>query len=436
MSQQGLVADPGAIEEIAAAVKGRKTDPVALVEASLRRIAAVEKEVQGWCLIDRERALADAQVLRQEAEAGRIRSPLHGIPVAIKDVLDVAGLPTRAGSKTRAQIAPSTIDAHVVTLLKAAGAIVLGKAHTTEFAYFDGPPPTRNPHNVAHTPGGSSAGPAAVVASGMVPLSLGTQTAGSVSRPAAYCGIAAFKPSSLAWSSSGLVPFAPSFDTIGIFAHRVRDAVTAARVLMPPFLRQRAAEAPSPLTIGVVEEPITEAASAAVADSVRTAAEALAAAGVGVKRLTSPVAFAEIAGWHKTIIEYEVAHAHPHLEHNSDVSAGLREAVARGRVVTDPAYLDAHAALGAARERFWLETAQANALLFPAAPDVAPVGMKTGDPRFIVPFTALGGPIVSIPVGTGAGGMPLGLMLIGAPGMDAEIGVIAEQIAPVIELRR
>jgi aspartyl-tRNA(Asn)/glutamyl-tRNA(Gln) amidotransferase subunit A len=436
VSQQGLVADPGAIEEIAAAVKGRKTDPVALVEAALRRIDAVEKEVQGWCLIDRERALADAQVLRQEAEAGRIRSPLHGMPVAIKDVLDVAGLPTRAGSKTRAQIAPSTIDAHVVTLLKAAGAVVLGKAHTTEFAYFDGPPPTRNPHNVAHTPGGSSAGPAAVVASGMVPLSLGTQTAGSVSRPAAYCGIAAFKPSSLAWSSSGLVPFAPSFDTIGIFAHRVRDAVTAARVLMPPFLRQRAAEAPSPLTIGVVEEPITEAASAAVADSVRTAAEALAAAGVGVKRLTSPVAFAEIAGWHKTIIEYEVAHAHPHLEHNSDVSAGLREAVARGRVVTDPAYLDAHAALGAVRERFWLETAQANALLFPAAPDVAPAGMKTGDPRFILPFTALGGPIVSIPVGTGAGGMPLGLMLIGAPGMDAEIGVIAEQIAPVIELRR
>ena len=206
MSQQGLVADPGAIEEIAAAVKGRRTDPVALVEASLRRIAVVEKEVQGWCLIDRERALADAQVLRQEAEAGRIRSPLHGVPVAIKDVLDVAGLPTRAGSKTRAQIAPSTIDAHIVTLLKAAGAIVLGKAHTTEFAYFDGPPPTRNPHNVAHTPGGSSAGPAAVVASGMVPLSLGTQTAGSVSRPAAYCGIAAFKPSTLAWSSSGSFP--------------------------------------------------------------------------------------------------------------------------------------------------------------------------------------------------------------------------------------
>lgn len=436
MTAQSLVTDPGAIEGIATAIQSRKTDPVALVEAALRRITAVEKEVQGWCLLERERALALAQVLKEEAHAGRIRSPLHGIPVAIKDVLDVAGLPTRAGSKTRAWIGPSTIDAHVVTLLKAAGAIVLGKAHTTEFAYFDGPPPTRNPHNVAHTPGGSSAGPAAVVASGMVPLSLGTQTAGSVSRPAAYCGISAFKPSALAWSSSGLVPFAPSFDTIGVFAHRVRDAVAAARVLMPPYLRQRPAEAPSPLTVGVIEDPITEAASTAVADSVRAAGEALAAAGVRVKRFTSPVSFADISAWHKTIIEYEVAHAHPHLEHDPDVSAGLREAIARGRVVSDRAYLDAHAALSAARERFWAATAEANALLFPAAPDVAPVGMKTGDPRFIVPFTALGGPIVSIPVGTGTGGMPLGLMLIGAPGADAVTASVAVRIASVIELPR
>jgi aspartyl-tRNA(Asn)/glutamyl-tRNA(Gln) amidotransferase subunit A len=257
-----------------------------------------------------------------------------------------------------------------------------------------------------------------------------------VSRPAAYCGISAFKPSTLAWSSAGLVPFAPSFDTIGVFAHRVRDAAAAARVLMPPFLRSRAEVAPSPLTIGVIEDPIIEAASAAVADSLRTAGEALAAAGVKVKPLTSPVPFAGIAGWHKAIIEYEVAHAHPHLEHNPEVSAGLREAIARGRIVGDRAYLDAHAALSAARERFWVATAAADALLFPAAPDVAPAGMKTGDPRFIVPFTALGGPIFSIPVGTGAGGMPLGLMLIGAPGADAEISVIAEQIAPAIELPR
>jgi aspartyl-tRNA(Asn)/glutamyl-tRNA(Gln) amidotransferase subunit A len=169
-----LAADPGSVEEIARAVASRRTDPVALVEASLRRIDAVENQVHGWRLLDRDRALAQAKVLRKEAEAGSIRSPLHGIPIAVKDVLDVAGLPTRAGSPARADIAPSTIDAQVVAQLRAAGAIILGKAHTTEFAYFDGPPPTRNPYNLAHTPGGSSGGPAAVVASGMVPLSLGT----------------------------------------------------------------------------------------------------------------------------------------------------------------------------------------------------------------------------------------------------------------------
>jgi aspartyl-tRNA(Asn)/glutamyl-tRNA(Gln) amidotransferase subunit A len=436
VTTEKLVADPGAILAIAAAVKNRKTDPVALVEASFKRIAAVEHAVQAWCVLDDKRALAQARVLREEAQAGHIRSPLHGVPVAIKDVLDVAGLPTRAGSKTRAEIPPSTIDARIVTQLKAAGAVILGKVHTTEFAYFDGPPPTRNPHNLAHTPGGSSAGPAAVVAAGMVQLSLGTQTAGSVSRPAAYCGIAAIKPSTLAWSSFGLVPFAPSFDTVGIFTHRVSDAMATARVLMPPFLRQKTAALPSPLTIGVIEDPVTEAASAAVADSVRAAGEALAAAGISVKQLTSPVSFAEISAWHRTIIEYEVAHAHPHLEHDPQVSLGLREAVERGRLVDDGAYLATHAALAAARERFWAETAKADALIFPAAPDVAPAGMKTGDPRFIVPFTALGGPIVSIPVGTGTGGMPLGLMLIGAPGSDAVTASIAERVASVIELPR
>jgi aspartyl-tRNA(Asn)/glutamyl-tRNA(Gln) amidotransferase subunit A len=436
VTTEKLVADPGAIVEIAAAVKNGETDPVALVEASLKRIDAVEKTVQAWCRLDAERALAEAKILRDEARAGHIRSPLHGVPIAIKDVLDVAGMPTRAGSKTRAQIAPSTIDAQVVTRLKAAGAIILGKVHTTEFAYFDGPPPTRNPHNVAHTPGGSSAGPAAVVAAGMVPLSLGTQTAGSVSRPAAYCGIAAFKPSTLAWSSFGLVPFAPSFDTVGIFAHRVSDAVTAAGVLMPSFLLRHTVTAPSPLTIAVIEDPVTEAASTAVAGSVHAADEALAAADFRVKRLSSPVSFAEISAWHKLVIEYEVAHAHPHLEHDPQVSPGLREAVARGRLVDDGAYLAAHAALAAARERFWAATAQIDALLFPAAPDVAPAGMKTGDPRFIVPFTALGGPIVSIPVGTGTSGLPLGLMLIGAPGSDAVITSVAERVASVIELPR
>ena len=141
MATSSLVADPGSVEEIAGAVESRRIDPVGLLERSLQRIEAVEPQVQGWCLLDRDGALRQAEVLRHEAEAGRIRSPLHGVPVAVKDVLDVAGLPTRAGSATRANAPASTIDAHVVTLLRTAGAIILGKAHTTEFAYFEARPP-------------------------------------------------------------------------------------------------------------------------------------------------------------------------------------------------------------------------------------------------------------------------------------------------------
>jgi aspartyl-tRNA(Asn)/glutamyl-tRNA(Gln) amidotransferase subunit A len=207
-------------------------------------------------------------------------------------------------------------------------------------------------------------------------------------------------------------------------------------VLTPPYLQRRAVEASIPLAIGFITDPITEAASAGVADTLRAAADALAASGVRVERLKSPVPFAEVGGWHKTIIEYEVAHAHPALEHNADVSTGLRSAVSRGRLIDDATYRQACAALDAARDRFWAATSHVDALIFPTAPDIAPAGMKTGDPRFIVPFTAFGGPIVSIPVGFGSGGLPLGVMMIGAPGADMSIAAIAETVAKVIELPR
>jgi aspartyl-tRNA(Asn)/glutamyl-tRNA(Gln) amidotransferase subunit A len=432
---QALVADPGSLEEIERGVQSRSGEPIAVVTKCLGRIEAVEKSVQGWCLIDREQALATAQVLQQEAQSGEIRGPLHGVPVAIKDVIDVAGLPTRAGSKTRSQIAPPRIDAQIVGRLRNAGAIILGKAHTTEYAYFDGPPPTRNPHDVTRTPGGSSAGPAAVVAAGMVPLSLGTQTAGSVNRPAAYCGIAAFKPSTRAWSGFGVVPLAPSFDTVGVFGYRVRDAVTAARVLMPPYLAG-ALTLPSPLRIGFIDDPILAAASPSVAETVHIAAETLAGSGFRIERFPSPVPLADIASGHKTVIDYELARCYCALEHNADVSAGLREGITRGLLIDDAAYGHACAALETARQRFWAAIAHVDALVFPAAPDVAPVGVRTGDPRFIVPFTTLGGPIVSIPVGHGEAGLPLGLLLIGAPGTDATVAGIAEQVANAIELPR
>jgi aspartyl-tRNA(Asn)/glutamyl-tRNA(Gln) amidotransferase subunit A len=435
LADKSLAADPGSVKQAAAAVARGDSEPVGLLEKALGRIEAVEKDVQGWRLLDRDRAFDQAKTLRDEAAAGRIRGALHGIPIAIKDVIDVAGLPTRAGSAIRAAVAPSTLDAHVVARARAAGAVILGKAHTTEFAYFDGPPPTRNPHDLAHTPGGSSGGPAAVVAAGMVPVSLGTQTAGSVSRPAAYCGIAAFKPSTGGWSSAGVVPFAPSYDTIGVFGHRVGDAVAAANALAPSHLRQ-ASPLPATLTIGFADDPILADASAEVAATLRQAADALSQAGFRITRFASPVPFADVVGWHKTVIEYEVARAHPGLALVPEVSGGLRDAIGRGRVISDQAYHAAWAALANARDRFWAATGNADAVLFPAAPDVAPAGMKTGDPRFIVPFTVFGGPIVSIPVGFGAGGLPLGVMLTSPPGSDATLATMAGRVAKVIELPR
>ena len=190
-----FAADPGRLSELADAIVRQQLSPVDLMQACLARIDAVEPHVRAWREVDRERALAAALERAREAQNGLIRGPLHGIPVAIKDIIDVEGLTTKCNSGSRANVAAATADAEIVLALKAQGAIVLGKVHTTEFAFFD-PSPARNPHNIGHTPGGSSSGSAAAVAAGMVPLAIGTQTVASVNRPAAYCGVAAFKPSS------------------------------------------------------------------------------------------------------------------------------------------------------------------------------------------------------------------------------------------------
>jgi|RhiMethySRZTD1v2_1073278.scaffolds.fasta_scaffold233939_2 aspartyl-tRNA(Asn)/glutamyl-tRNA(Gln) amidotransferase subunit A len=427
-SRQTLVADPGAIARLRDDIARGARDPRAMLEAALARIDAAEPAVQGFRLIDRERARAEAAALSGTG-------PLHGIPVAVKDVIDVAGWPTRAGSRSRADAAPCSADAHVVTRLRAAGAVIVGKAHTTEFAFFDGPPPTRNPYDLSRTPGGSSSGPAAVVASGMVPLSLGTQTAGSISRPAAYCGIAAFKPSSRSWSSFGVVPFAPSFDTVGVFGYRVADAAVAARALMPEFM---APAGPSgQLRIAILDDPLLQTASPATGSMLRGIVAALGAGGIGAVEWLSPVSLTMLNAVHLLMREYELGHVHAALLDTADgmVTPSLREAVARGRATERARYLEAVATLAAAREDFWTALADCDALIFPAAPDVAPVGMATGDARFVVPFTALGGPIMSIPAGFDAG-LPLGVMLCGAPGSDRTLLAIAERVAPLIETPR
>jgi len=435
--RETFVADPGAVGALSAAVARGDLDPEAVLDAALARIDAVDPAVQGWRVVDRDGACAQVRRLKAALAAGQSPGPLCGVPVAVKDVIDVAGLPTRAGSRTRAQAPPCSIDAHVVTLLRAAGAVVLGKVHTTEFAFFDGPPPTRNPHDLSRTPGGSSAGPAAVVAAGMVPLSLGTQTAGSVSRPAAYCGIAAFKPSTRAWSSFGVVPFAPSFDTVGVFGYRTADAALAARALMPEFLPFAAPRRAEELRIAVLEDAVLAAASDGVARVSVDVVSRLKDAGIVVTPFASPVSLAMIGDLHLTMREHELGRAHVSLldAPEGEVTPSLREAVARGSAIEPQRYLDAVSAMAAAHQQFWQVMAGFDAVIFPAAPDIAPVGMPTGDASFIVPFTALGGPIASVPAGFDQG-LPLGIMLAGVPGSDLTLLGIAERFAPLIETPR
>lgn len=413
--------DPGDIAGIQAAFDAGESDPVALLESLLGRIDEAEPHVRAWTSVDREGARQQALHARDSLNRGERRSLLHGIPVAVKDVIDVAGFPTRAGSRARIGQAPAARDADVVRALRAAGAVILGKTHTTEFAYFDGVPPTRNPWHTGHTPGGSSAGSAAAVAAGMVPASLGTQTAGSVARPAAYCGIAAFKPTGQNMSTHGVVPLAPAFDTLGWFGHRFSDVAAIGTALHAQ--RFLAPDRPGALRVALPEDALFADASPAVKDSLDRTARALARAGHRIGPTSSPVALDDMIAAHKTVLEYELSRLHGELAtaHAQVLSPGWLAAIERGLRIRDQDHLAARNFIQKAQEMCWAAWSEWDLLLVPAAPDAAPAGMPTGDPRYIIPFTALGGPIATVPVALSTGGLPLGVMLCGRPGSDAAL---------------
>ncbi len=420
---QSYAADSGRVATLARQIENGTLRPVDLVQRYLDRMREVEPAVQAWREVDAENALTAAERLGDEARQGRVRGPLHGIPVGIKDIIDVVGLPTRGNSKARADIAPATADAEVVARLRLAGAIVLGKTHTTEFAYFD-PSPARNPHNIEHTPGGSSSGSAAAVASGTVPLALGTQTMASVNRPAAYCGIAAFKPSTQLLSTFGVLPLSPAFDTVGCFGSTVADAVALFDALCHDFTRM-AAPKDSGTEMGevvVLDDPILGDATADILAARDAVADRLSEAGIPFRRAASPVSFAELFNHHLCAMEYEIGRIYAPLLFKAGelVGAKLAETIRRGGSISDEAYYQSRRALATARERFWSTMPRMATILFPATPATAPRGIAwTGDPKYISPWTALGGPIVTLPAGIAENGLPVGVLHCGRPGNDA-----------------
>ncbi len=406
--------------EAAVAIASGTITSEALVTACLERIKEREPAVRAWEYLDAEQALTQARACdRQPA-----RSPLHGVPVGIKDLIDTVDMPTSYGSPIYAGHRPAA-DAASVALLRAAGAVILGKTVTTEFAMYM-PGKTANPHNPAHTPGGSSSGSAAAVADTMVPLALGTQTAGSIIRPASFCGVVGYKPTHGHFALAGIKALSQTLDTLGGFARCVADLALLRAVLVGaapqlPVL----AQAPR---IGLCQTPQWPQASAATRAALESAGQRLAAAGASVHDVVLPADFTPLAEAQETIQVFEGARccAYELTRHRAQLSPKLLELLAPAEGLTYAMYADALAL--AARCRQHLETLWTahDVLLVPSAPGEAPAGLDaTGNPLFNRMWTLLHTPAVSLPGAHGAHGLPVGVQVIGPCGQDERLLAIA-----------
>ena len=394
--------------EAAAAIAAGETTSEALVRSCLERIDEREEAIGAWIHLDRDLALAEARA----RDAGPTLSPLHGVPVAIKDVLDTAPMPTGYGSPIYAGHRPRA-DAACVALLRAAGMVVLGKTVTTEFAYRH-PGKTRNPVNPGYTPGGSSSGSAAAVADFMVPLAIGTQTAGSVIRPASYCGAVGYKPAYGTINRAGLKILAESLDTIGVFARSVADAALFVDILAgrPP----EAVTADRPPRVGVCRTPAWSLAEPATRAALEDAAGRLERAGALVEDMALPPPLTDAAGAQETIQTYEAwrALSHERQVHADQLSDAIKEQLKRGGDCPPERYAAALETASRCRSAVGAVFSEFDVLLTPSAPGEAPRGLaSTGNPIFNRPWTLLGLPCTSIPSFTGPQGLPVGVQVVG-----------------------
>jgi Asp-tRNA(Asn)/Glu-tRNA(Gln) amidotransferase A subunit family amidase len=409
-------ADLGA-REAAEQIRAGALSPVALVEACLERLRALEGRVAAWAHVDEPAALAAARELEGEARIGRLRGPLHGVPVGIKDIFHVAGMPTTAGAKAFAHSRPAH-DAAAVGLLRAAGAIILGKTHTTQFAYRD-PAPTRNPWKDGATPGGSSAGSAAAVAARMVPLALGSQTVGSVLRPAAYCGVVGLKPTHGLIPVTGVIPLAWSCDHVGVFGRSVADAALALAVLARRNLEPEPVRPPH---LALAPE-LLDRASPEVAAHVRAAAELFARAGARLSEVKLPTSFGELHAAGLVLVESEAAayHARDFAKHAGDYGPEIRKGIESGLRHSATAYLAAHRLRLAFRDEVMPLLGAHDGLLSPTAPAPAPDIATTGDSWHCAPWSYAGTPSLSLPSGLAPSGLPLAIQLVQAAGAEARL---------------
>jgi Asp-tRNA(Asn)/Glu-tRNA(Gln) amidotransferase A subunit family amidase len=406
-------ADPTELSAMAAAtaIRTGQLTSEALVTACLARIAEREDTVHAWVHLDHEAALAAAR----RADAQPADGPLHGVPVGVKDLLDTADAPTGYGSPIHAGHRPDA-DAAAVANLREAGAVVLGKTVTTEFALFH-PGPTANPRDPERTPGGSSSGSAAAVADRMVPVALGTQTAGSIVRPASFCGTYGYKPTFGTVPTAGCRPVGPSLDTIGPLARSVEDLALVTAVLAGGGAGHVIFADRSP-SIAFARTPEWEHAEVSTRDRITALATDL-----GLPRVALPADFAQLVAAQTTIMDAEAAVAldDEWRAHPDQLSAELQELLARGRATPADDVRAARTLVAACRAALPAALAGHDALLVPSTLGEAPVGLDaTGDPLFCRSWTALGAPAVAVPGLTGPDGLPLGVQVVAPPDRDAD----------------
>ncbi|MFQ5566416.1 MAG: amidase [Paracoccaceae bacterium] len=416
--------------EAARKIRAGTLSSVALVKACLARIDETDGQLKAWAHLDREHALDQAEEMDAIRRAGRPVGPLHGVPVGLKDIIDTADFPTERGTPVFSGRRPSS-DAALVERLREAGAVILGKTVTTEFAFMH-PAETRNPHNPEHSPGGSSSGSAAAVAAYQVPLAIGTQTNGSVIRPAAFCGTYGFKPTRGVVSRRGVLRTSRSLDQVGVFGRSLEDVALLADAIggydqsdelcyarpRPRMLEGSRAEPSMAPDLVWPDLPFNDRLSG---DARAGLDEVLDALGARVERIAVSENLAELVDVHRVIQEYEICH---HLErefaeHWDMLSATLQATVERGRTIGEAQYEEALEIMASGSAFFAEFFKDYDAVIAPSAAGEAPeFGGGTGDPIFCTIWTLCGLPSLSLPLLVGERALPVGVQLIGAAEED------------------
>jgi Asp-tRNA(Asn)/Glu-tRNA(Gln) amidotransferase A subunit family amidase len=418
--------------EAAAEVREGRISAVELVTACLDRIAEVDPGIEAWAFLDRDYALMQAQALDLSRAQGKALGPLHGVPVGIKDIFDTGDMPTEFGSPFWTGRTPRR-DAVAVAKLRAAGAVIMGKTVTTEYAYFQ-PGKTRNPHDPKRTPGGSSSGSAAAVSAHMVPCAIGSQSNGSLIRPAAFCGVVGFKPTHGLIPRSGMLELSRALDQIGVFARSVEDVALLAEVLVgfdeedldtrpvarSPFLAVASSEPPLPPRFAFVRSQVWEQAEAVTRGAFGELVEAL---DESVAEVELGASFNKVIDLHRVVMEVEMAH---NLRRDFDqggdqLSPQLRQLIERGRTHPAVDYCAALAGIRPLNDALDFVFDEYDAILTPSAPGEAPAMATTGNPAFCTTWTYLGTPAISLPLMSSESGLPLGVQLVGRRGNDARL---------------